>query len=58
MKTSLVINHENIELAAVEKKPGAIRFELNGKPFHFMSKRLQDGSIVLDEEIAPEYGGA
>jgi acetyl/propionyl-CoA carboxylase alpha subunit len=53
MKTSLVINNENVELAAVEKKPGAIRFELNGKKFHFMSQRLQDGSIVLDEEIAP-----
>jgi len=52
MKTALVINGESISLDAVEKKPQEVRFELNGKTWHFRGQRLHDGSFVLEDEAS------
>jgi|GEM_PF-754714 len=51
--TTLHINDKAIELEAVEKKAGEVRFTLNGKQYHYRSHKLADGSFALEEETAP-----
>lgn len=51
-KTQLRINDTDVTLEAVARKPGEVRFTLNGKQYRFRSRRLPDGSFLLEEEIA------
>lgn len=50
MKTVLHINNEAVTLEAVERKGRDVRFQLNGKTYHFYGRQLP-GGFVLEEEI-------
>ncbi len=49
--TTLHVEGNAITLEAVEKKPGEVRFKLNGKAYHFTGQRLVDGSVVLEDGL-------
>ncbi len=52
MKTTLHISGAPVTLEDVSRKKGELSFSLNGKPYHFRSQRLEDGSFLLECEIA------
>ena len=52
MNKVLQINGNAITLEHVEHKVGSVRFELNGKCYHFRAQRTENGATVLEEELA------
>jgi biotin carboxyl carrier protein len=52
VSVALHINNKPVALEAIEREPGAIRFKLNDQTFSFRGKRMEDGSFVLEEEVA------
>lgn len=53
MRVNLQINGQAVEAEILERKPGEVRFRLNGKVFRFLGQKAADGSLLLDHEVAP-----
>ena len=53
MQLTVHINGVAVTAEVLERKWQSVRLVLNGQEYSFIGKRLADGSLVLDHEIAP-----
>lgn len=56
MSTTLTINGGKVTLDAIERKPGEIRFTLNGHRYAFRGHRSANGTFLLEDGEARLHG--